>query len=111
MSDTVRWGILGAGSIAKRFAASLAGQPRGRTPAHVEAFASEFRCDACADHDALLARDDVDAVYVALPASMHAEWSVKALEAGKAVLCEKPAALTAAEFSRVAQAAVDHAST
>lgn len=115
MSDTVRWGILGAGSIAKRFAASLAGEPRGtlvaasgRTPAHVEAFASEFRCDACADHDALLARDDVDAVYVALPASMHAEWSVKALEAGKAVLCEKPAALTAAEFSRVAQAAVDH---
>ncbi len=115
MSDTVRWGVLGAGAIAKRFAASLKNEPRatlvaasGRTAAHVEAFASAYGCDACESHDALLARDDVDAVYVAVPASSHAEWSIKALRCGKAVLCEKPAALTAAEFSQVAQAALDH---
>lgn len=49
------------------------------------------------DYAALVARDDLDLIYVALPASGHAEWSIRALEAGKAVLCEKPFAMNAAE--------------
>lgn len=115
MEDKVRWGVLGTGPIARRFARSLAGERRstlvacaGRTEGHVEDFAHEFGAQAADDMEALLGRSDVDAVYIALPNALHAEWSVKALEAGKAVLCEKPAAVSAAEFSRVAQAAIDH---
>src|SRR5581483_7211602 len=60
---------------------------------------------ALAGYDALIARDDIDVVHVALPASLHAEWSIRALEAGKAVLCEKPFALNAGEARAMVAAA------
>lgn len=114
MADTVRWGIIGAGNVAERFARSLAQEPHsrlvavsGRTPEKVRAFAEKHGAGACESHDALLARPDVDAVYIAVPHLLHAEWAVKALKAGKAVLCEKPAALSAHQMGAVAQAAMD----
>lgn len=112
----VRWAILGAGNIAHRFAASLAHVENAelvaascRTREKAEAFLAEVpRAEgarAYAGHDALLADPEVDAVYLALPHQFHREWAIKALRAGKAVLCEKPAMLTAAEMAEVADVA------
>ena len=57
------------------------------------------------DYDALLESPDVDAIYVPLPNSLHVEWTLKAIAAGKHVLCEKPFALDAAEAERAVEAA------
>lgn len=108
----IRWGILGAGNIALRFAASLA-QVEGaelvaasrRTRERAAEFLAEVPCAATAraygSHDELLADPEVDAIYLALPHAMHHEWAVRAIEAGKAVLCEKPAMLTEGEAADI----------
>lgn len=119
-SREVRWGILGAGYISHRFASSLkkADGARlvaaaGRTPAHVEEFCRAFSIDAAHGHasvddngnaayDALIADPDVDAIYLALPHGMHTRWACRALRAGKAVLCEKPAVLSEEEALSIA---------
>ena len=111
-----RWGIVGAGRIAQRFARSLAHEPRAelvgiscRSAAKAAAFAEEHGVPAGgalsdealgekdAAHTALLARPDIDSVYVALPHGLHLRWASAALRAGKAVLCEKPACVSADE--------------
>lgn len=85
----------------------------GRTPAHVEEFCRAFSIDAAhsyataddsgdAAYDALIADPDVDAIYLAIPHGMHAHWACRALRAGKAVLCEKPAVLNEEEAHAIA---------
>lgn len=112
----IRWGILGAGKIAHRFAASLAKVEGAelvaasrRNAQKAEAFLAEVPCApgarAYGSHDELLADPAVDAIYLALPHSLHHVWAMRALEAGKAVLCEKPAMLTEAEAAEVTAAA------
>ncbi|UXY15938.1 Gfo/Idh/MocA family oxidoreductase [Chitiniphilus purpureus] len=110
----LRFGIIGTGSIARRFAHGLRHVPDAalaavwnRTPGKAQAFADEFGGVVCASFDALLAQP-LDAVYIATPHPGHAPYSVAALEAGKAVLCEKPAATSQAELERVLAVAAAH---
>jgi len=98
-SRTVRWGVLGAAAIAvgrtmpaMRLAPSatllgLASRDEARAREHARTLGIERTYGS---YDALLADPDIDAVYVPLPNGLHFEWSVRALEAGKHVLCEKP---------------------
>jgi len=99
-NDTLHWGILGTGMIARRFASQLPESHRGRlagaasrSPETAEAFAAEFGGRGFAGYESLLDSPDIDAVYVALPNHLHREWTEKALDAGKHVLCEKPLAI------------------
>ena len=101
----VRWGIISTARINRKFIAGarqssaleiLAVASRSRESA--ERYAADNDIDrAYGGYDALLADPDIDAVYISLPNSMHVEWTVKALEAGKHVLCEKPMGRRAAE--------------
>ena len=111
---TVRWGLIGAGDIArKRVAPALRDLPNcdlvavSRARAEMaESFAREFGARRWyADWQELLADDDIDAVYVATPVSMHAEQTIAAAEAGKHVLCEKPMSLSVAECDTMITAA------
>jgi predicted dehydrogenase len=105
VTDRLRWGILGTGNIARQFATGVNASARGtlaaagsRSPDKAKAFAQAYHVpDAYDDYDAVLRHGGVDAVYVSLPNSMHHEWTMKALRAGKHVLCEKPFSVTTAE--------------
>ena len=113
MSDKVSWGILAAGGIAKSFAKGVAGSTTGRLLAvasrsreKAEAFGDEFNFPKrYGSYEALLADPEVRAVYVATPHPTHAEWAIKAAEAGKHLLVEKPLALNFAEAMAVVEAA------
>jgi len=77
-----------------------------RDVSRARAYADKYGIEHVAGSYAeLIDRDDVDVVYNALPPAGHAEWSIAALEAGKAVLCEKPFAMNAGEARRMTEAA------
>ena len=98
MSTPVRWGILSTANINRRvippthatdkaelIAVASRDQPRANE------YAREWEIDRpYGSYDALLEDPDVEAVYISLPNSLHIEWSIRCLEAGKHVLCEKP---------------------
>jgi predicted dehydrogenase len=110
MSGPVRWGILGAAKIARDQVARAIHAAEGATLAALAttdpgkaawfaALAPGLRVHG--DYAALLADPGIDAVYIPLPNHLHVEWTLRALAAGKAVLCEKPIALAAAEIDRL----------
>ncbi|MEO7933056.1 MAG: Gfo/Idh/MocA family oxidoreductase [Chthoniobacterales bacterium] len=102
---TIRWGLVGPGAIARKFARDLrvAGNARlvavaGRDLTRAQAFAAEFEADLAYDDYRALADDpNIDIVYIASPHQAHFAPALAMLEAGKAVLCEKPMTVNAAE--------------
>ena len=115
MSDKIRWGLLGTGAIARCLAENLPGSQTGvltavgsRTTESAKTFAEKYGVDPKHVHgsyEALLADADVDAIYVSTPHPLHAEWAIKAIRAGKHVLCEKPFTLNQHEAVAVLDAA------
>jgi len=108
--NPVRWGILGAARIAD--SAILPGIAQSshaqavaiaaRELSRAQVMASKHGIDqAYGSYEALLADKTVDVVYIALPNHLHVEWAKKALQAGKHVLCEKPATMTRAELEQL----------
>src|SRR5262249_20896332 len=71
-----------------------------------EKLARKYRCDAYSydEYEGCLGRDDVDAVYIALPNTMHAEYTVRAAQVGAHVLCEKPMATSESDCRRMISA-------
>jgi predicted dehydrogenase/aryl-alcohol dehydrogenase-like predicted oxidoreductase len=113
--SVTRWGIIGPGSIAQNFADGLKEAQSGnlvaiasRSAERRQVFgdrngvAADLRFDS---YEAMAAREDIDAIYIATPHPFHAELSIMALRAGKAVLCEKPAGMNAAEVVAVTEVA------
>ncbi len=113
MPPNLRWGILGTGNIARQFAAGLATARRSiaaavgsRTQASAQQFAQTFKIERIhSTYESLLADPKVDAIYNSLPNSLHCEWTLAALRAGKHVLCEKPLAMNADQAAQMCDAA------
>ncbi|WP_328992428.1 aldo/keto reductase [Kribbella sp. NBC_01245] len=114
MTDAkLRWGVLGTGNIAARFASQVPHSKTGQVVAvasrqadKAEAFGAEHNIPhRHASYDELLANDEVDAVYIATPHPAHVEWAIKTAEAGKHVLCEKPLGINQALGAAMIEAA------
>ena len=106
----IRWGILSTAKIAReQLVPAIQAARNGtlqavasRSQDSADAFAKRFGVPtAYGSYDDLLNSDQVDAIYIPLPTAQHIDWSVKALEAGKHVLCEKPIALHAEQIETV----------
>ncbi len=116
MPAKLRWGILGTGNIATQFTVGVKSSARGilaaagsRQKHTAESFCQTHAIPrAHASYEALISDPQIDAIYNALPNSLHELWTIRALEAGKHVLCEKPLANTAAEAARMFDAAAKH---
>jgi D-xylose 1-dehydrogenase (NADP+, D-xylono-1,5-lactone-forming) len=98
VDGAVKWGFLSTASINDKLLPGAKASPdvdlvavASRDAGRAEAYARERGIQrSCGSYDELLADPDVEAVYISLPNSMHVEWSIRALETGKHVLCEKP---------------------
>lgn len=113
MAKTIGWGILGAGSIATRFATDLKNLPDARLVAvgsrsadKAAQFAQDWGVERpYGSYAEMIADPDVDAVYVATPHPFHKEHTLLCLDGGKAVLCEKPMAVHAGQVREMVQRA------
>jgi predicted dehydrogenase len=113
MEKTIRWGILGLGKIAHSFTKDLLlvegaklAAVASRSADKAATFAKEYNVPlALGSYEALFESDAVDVIYIATPHTSHAEWSIKAMEHGKHVLCEKPLGVNAAEVRQMVECA------
>lgn len=110
MSEPLRIGLLGASRIAElaitdasRATGDVRAAVAARDPERARAYAAEHGYDGIREsYEALVADDSLDLIYIGLPNGLHAEWTARALEAGRSVLVEKPFAANLAEFDAVA---------
>ena len=110
--NSINWGIIGLGNIANQFAADLVlieeanlVAVASRSIEKATNFGNQYNCPKAYDsYEALFADDLVDIVYIATPHDSHAELSIRALENGKHVLCEKPMALSYNDATRMIEA-------
>jgi len=116
MAERLAWGILGTGNIARTFVQAVKKSNTGkmvaigsRSQSSADRFGDEFHVPVRhGSYQALLDDPAVQAVYIATPHPMHAEWAIKAAEAGKHILCEKPLGLNHAEAMAIIEAAREH---
>lgn len=109
----VRWGLLSTAHINRRVIPAIRASDRGelvgvasRTLSKAQSYADDWGIPlAFGSYEAMLTSNQVDAIYISLPNHLHAEWSIKALDAGKHVLCEKPFALSLEEVDGMIAAA------
>ena len=113
MARPVTWGILSTADINRKLIPGAHASPKvdlvavaSRDAARAEAYAREWEISrAYGSYEALLADPEIEAVYISLPNTLHCEWSIRALEAGKHVLCEKPLSRHVAEVEAAFDAA------
>ncbi len=106
---TLNWGLLSTARINRALITPLRASERNRllavasrTKPAAEEYARQWEIPrAHESYEALLADPDIDVIYNSLPNHLHAEWSIKAMQAGKHVLCEKPIALTLPEIDEM----------
>ena len=109
----LRWGLLSTARINRLIIPAVRAASRSevttvasRSLDKARAYAAEWKIPRVAgSYEALLEDPGVDVIYIALPNSLHAAWTIRALEAGKHVLCEKPLALTVEDVDRIAATA------
>ena len=115
-TKTLNWGLLSTANINKALITPLRASKRNhllavasRSQESADAYAREWKIPrAHASYEALLGDPEIDVVYISLPNHLHPEWTTKAVEAGKHVLCEKPLALTVEDVDAIAEAAQKH---
>jgi predicted dehydrogenase len=112
----LNWGLLSTARINRALIPPLRESKRNhplavasRSQESADAFARKWKIPrALGSYEALLADPEIDVIYNPLPNHLHAEWTIKAVEAGKHVLCEKPLALSVDEVDSIAAAAQKH---
>ena len=112
-AQILRWGFLSTANINKALYGPLHTSKRNRllavgsrTQEKADVYARQWKIErAYGSYEALLADPDIDVIYNPLPNHLHAEWTIKAMDAGKHVLCEKPMALTLEEVDAMTAAA------
>ena len=115
-NNVLNWGILSTARINRALITPLRASKRNqllavasRTQESADTYAREWKIPrAHGAYAALLADPEIDVIYISLPNRFHAEWTIKAVEAGKHVLCEKPLALSVQEVDAVQSAARKH---
>lgn len=116
MPNQIKWGLLAAGGIAQAFARGVQHSQTGellavgsRSQEKADAFAADFKIPrAYGSYEDLLADPDVEAIYISTPHPGHGEWAIKAAEAGKHLLVEKPIGLNAYDAETMIEAALSN---
>jgi D-xylose 1-dehydrogenase (NADP+, D-xylono-1,5-lactone-forming) len=111
-SSPLRWGLLSTAKINQALITPLRASSRNRltavasrSQASAQAYAAEWKIErAFGSYEAMLADPEIDVIYNSLPNHLHTEWTIKAMQAGKHVLCEKPMGLSTAEVDAIAEA-------